>query len=319
MTKALCILMFLSVSIVLHAQLNLNAKSDIPVLVGEKIISTALYERDFAISPDGAELFYTLQSPLAVFQTIVRMTRDQNGKWSKPQVAPFAGRYGDLEPTFSPDGKKLFFVSNRPVEGDKIKDYDIWYVDKTAKGWGEPIHIDAPVNTSADEYYPAITKSGNIYYTASYPNGIGLEDIFVSKLENGKYQPPVPLDSNVNSKTYEFNAFVSQDEDFIIFTSYGRKDDKGRGDLYISLKDASGNWQPAKNLSMLNSDRLDFCPFITPDKKTMYFTSERHHLKSNFQKPVSYDELSKAYTNILNGGGNIYSVSFQKVLESLTR
>ncbi|MBK8496879.1 MAG: PD40 domain-containing protein [Chitinophagaceae bacterium] len=160
----------------------------------------------------------------------------------------------------------MFFSSNRPLSGSEIKDFDIWVVEKENGKWGEPRNLGAPVNTKEDEFYPSITKTGNLYFTAAYKNGIGKEDVFMAKLENGKYGEPVPLDTAVNSKTYEFNAFVSPDEDFIIFTSYGRKDDNGRGDLYMSIKDASGNWQPAKHLSMLNSAKLDYCPFVSFDK-----------------------------------------------------
>lgn len=286
-----------------------------PELFGKGLISSGLSERDFAISPDGTEIFYTLQSPQGVFQTILQMKKQVNGSWSKPVVAPFAGKYSDLEPAFTADGKKLFFASNRPVSGTEIKDFDIWVVEKENGNWGEPKNIGAPVNTAADEFYPSITKTGNLYFTAAYKNGIGKEDIFMAKWENGKYGEPAFLDTAINSKMYEFNAFVSPDEDFIIFTSYGRKDDKGRGDLYMSRKDAAGKWQPAWNLTLLNSEKLDYCPFISPDKKVLFFTSERNSLKRSFPGiPVKMDDLVKSFTSPLNGGGDIYWVSFDALM-----
>jgi len=276
------------------------------------VISTGLSERDFALSPGGNEIFYTLQSPQGVFQTILHISKQANGSWSKPVVAPFAGKYSDLEPAFSPDGKKVFFSSNRPVTGTEIKDFDIWVVEKQNDAWGEPKNIGAPVNTTADEFYPSITKSGNLYFTAAYKNAVGKEDIYLAKWENGKYNEPAPMDTAINSRTYEFNAFVSPNEDFIIFTSYGRKDDKGRGDLYMSTKDASGKWQAAKNLSSLNSDKLDYCPFVSFDKKILFFTSERTNLKKSFTDiPVKLDEITKSFTSPQNGGGDIYWINFE--------
>ena len=289
-----------------------------PSLCTEGNINTALNERDFALSPDGTEIFYTLQSPQGAFQTILYLTKDQQGKWGKPEVASFAGKYSDLEPAFSPDGKKLFFSSNRPVSGTAVKDFDIWCVEKSGNKWAEPTNLGQPVNSPDDEYYPSITLSGNLYFTAAYKNSVGKEDIYVSVFDNGKYQIPVPLDTAVNSTMFEFNAFVSRDEQFIIFTSYGRKDDKGRGDLYMSTKDASGNWRPAKNLVFINSDRMDYCPFVSFDNKNLFFTSERHALKKTFpDQPATYAELVHDYSNVLNGGGNIYRVSFDEVLNSL--
>lgn len=285
-----------------------------PQLFGEQLISTGLYERDFALSPDGHELFYTLQSPQGIFQTILYMKKQKDGKWSKPEVAPFAGRFSDLEPAFSPDGQKLFFSSNRPLSGNSVKDFDIWVVEKKNNQWAEPQNIGLPVNTPLDEYYPSVGRSGNIYFTAAYKNAVGKEDIYLSKWENGKYSEPLPVDTAINSKTYEFNAYVSPEEDLIVFTSYGRSDDKGRGDLYISKKD-KGNWLPAQNLHALNSEKLDYCPFISPDKKAFYFTSERINLSRSYpEKPATLDQLIASFNGPQNGGGDIYWVSMESLL-----
>lgn len=285
-------------------------------IVAPGIISTGLNERDLALSPDGTELFYTMQSPRGFFQTILYAKKNKHGKWSKPEVAPFAGTYGDLEPAFSADGKKIFFSSNRPHTGTTIKDYDIWVVEKKGDSWGEPENLGSPINTSANEFYPSVTKTGNLYFTASYKSSVGGEDIVVARWKDGKYMQPVSLDSAVNSKADEFNAFVSPDEEFIIFSSYGRKDDKGRGDLYMSSKDASGKWQPAKNLTILNSESIDYCPFVSFDKRTMFFTSERNDLKRSYpDRPIKANDLIKLFNSAKNGGGDIYCISFEKIKE----
>lgn len=283
-------------------------------------ISTGFSERDFAISPDGTEIFYTLQSPQGIFQTIVYSKKTANGTWSKPEIAPFAGKFSDLEPAFSADGKKLYFASNRPTQGTAPKDFDIWVVNRENGQWGEAQNLGSPINTPEDEFYPAIARNGNLYFTAAYKTAVGKEDIFVSKLEQGKYTQPMPLDTAVNSKTYEFNAFVSPDEDYIIFTSYGRKDDKGRGDLYMSIKDATGKWLPAQNLSALNSNRLDYCPYVSPDKKMLFFTSERINIPNTYSSTAAkIDDLYKTFTSPQNGTGDIYWVSFDKVMEGFKK
>lgn len=312
--KRLVLIYSLLFPVYLPAQTNtpINTQQEAVSLVEEWPVNTNLNERDFALSPDGTEIFYTLQSPYDRFQTILYIRKGNNGKWSKPEIAPFANKYNCLEPVFSPDGKKLFFSSNRPLTGDKAKDFDIWWVERKNGKWSEPQNVGAPVNTSADEFYPSITQSGNLYYTAAYQNAVGKEDIYLAAFENGIYKTPIPLDTAINSKMYEFNAFVSPDEQFIIFTSYGRKDDKGGGDLYMSRRDATGKWEPAKNLAFLNSDKLDFCPFVSFDKKKLFFTSDRNALKET--NPLTYDKLIKQYAGLLNGGGNIWWVSFDEVL-----
>lgn len=285
-----------------------------PTLFREGIVNTGLSERDMAISPDGKEMFYTLQSGLGIFSTILVSTKKSDGTWSAPMVAPFSGRFSDLEPAFSHDGKQLFFCSNRPLSGDQKKDYDIWVMDRNGSTWGTPRNLGPTVNTEADEFYPSLGRSGNLYYTAEYSGkGMGKEDIYVSNWVNGGYEQAVPLDSAVNSAVYEFNAFVSPDESFIIFTSYGRKGDAGGGDLYISEKDGSGKWLPARNLAALNSPSLDYCPFVSHDSKILYFTSNRHSMKTSYEKPVTLDQLRESYQGALNGRDNIYWVSFEAV------
>jgi len=288
----------------------------VPMLYGEVTINTEFRERDFALSPDGTEIFYTLQSPKGNFQTIIYLKKDAKGKWSQPEVASFSGIYTDLEPAFTLDGKKLFFASNRPITGNNIKDFDIWYVEKKDTKWGQPKNMGEPVNSSSNEFYPSIAKNGNLYFTATGKNSTGGEDIYVSVFTDGKYGVAVPVDTAINSGADEFNAFISPDEQFIIFSSYGRKDDKGGGDLYMSKKNVEGNWMPAKNLVFLNSDKLDYCPFISFDEQGLFFTSERQVLQNSFPgKPASYSRLIKEYSSVLNGGGNIYWVSFEEVLK----
>jgi len=286
----------------------------LPALFNEVNINTEFRERDFALSPDGTEIFYTLQSPKANFQTIIYLKKDAKGKWGAPEVAPFSGMFTDLEPAFTIDGKRLFFVSNRPVTGSALKDFDIWYVDKQDDKWGQPRNVGQPVNSSSNEFYPSISANGNLYFTCNCRNSTGGENIYVSRLKNGNYSDPVALDSGVNSEADEFNAFVSPDEQFIIFSSYGRKDDKGGGDLYMSRKNGSGQWTPSKNLVMVNSERLDYCPFVSFDGKCFFFTSERSQIASH-EKPATYSQLIKEYSSLLNGGGNIYWVSFEEVLK----
>ena len=288
-----------------------------PTLFAQTDVNTSMNERDMAISPDGSEMFYTVYLQSSSFHTMIYRKRDKSGNWSFPKVASFSGKYSDMEPAFSADGLKLFFSSNRPHSSSK-SNFDIWYVEKKNGEWGNSQNVGAPVNTAEDEYFPSVAANGNLYFTAAYKRGLGKEDIYIAQQYNGEYLEPHPLDSAVNSPLYEFNAFVTPDEKYILFTSYGRKDDKGRGDLYMCSKDEKGNWLPARNLSLINSERLDYSPFISFDRKTLFFTSERHSIPESFPaKPVTYDQLKKLFQQIQNGTGNIYMVSWDALLHAL--
>ena len=93
--------------------------ADTPKLFAKGILSDGLSNRDFAISPKGDEIFYTLQQARFASSTILHLTQ-KNGQWGKPEVAPFSGRYRDLEAAFSPDGQTVYFSSDRPISGDTV-------------------------------------------------------------------------------------------------------------------------------------------------------------------------------------------------------
>src|SRR5206468_10208906 len=134
-----------------------------------------------------------------------------NGQWSKPETAWFSGRFNDLEPAFSPDGNKIFFTSNRPRKksDSSKKDYDIWYLQKKGTVWEEPVPLDSLINTDKDEFYPSLSKNGNLYFTRD--NGEAKDDIFFSRFRDGKYELPMVLPDAVNPKSYDFNAFIASD------------------------------------------------------------------------------------------------------------
>jgi len=291
---------------------GLPSPGSVPQLFSPDILSTRRNERDIAISPKGNEIYYTLVLPAKNLSVILYMRFD-GFFWSEPQIASFSGRHNDLVPSFSPDGKKLFFISDKPLTGETEKeDFDIWYIDLSGTRGMNPINIGSPVNTEKNEYFPSVTSDGTIYFTASY-DSLSKEDIYFARLENNEYTEPVRLGESINTTNYEFNSFISPDESFLLFSSYGREDDLGGGDIYISHKLEDGSWSQAQNMGYsINSDKLDYCPFVTYDGKYMFFTSERmdRELQSNYHRDLN--KLVQLSDGIENGLGNIYWVEFGK-------
>ncbi len=291
---------------------SLDETPDKLEIFGEEIVSTSLYERDFAISPDRTEIVFTLGNYKQSRRCLVSIKKGDQG-WGPKEIMPFSGRYNDIEPFFSGDGNQLFFASNRPMDTDSTRtDYNIWSVGRSVEGWGSPVPLDTIINTSGDEFFPALGKSGNLYFTATRPDGIGREDIFLSTYSNQNYQKPVPLDTTINTAVFEFNAYIDPDEELLIFSAFGRKDGNGGGDLYFSKKDADGRWTPAKNMGeVVNSDKLDYCPFLDQVNGNFYFTSDRAGI---FEEQLNtVEELQVLADEILNGMGNIYRINSKEL------
>jgi Tol biopolymer transport system component len=285
--------------------------ADTPKLFAKGILSDGLSNRDFAISPAGDEIFFTIQQPRFALSSILHLVK-QDGHWGKPEVAPFSGRWRDLEAAFSPDGQYIYFSSDRPITGNAKKDFDIWRVKRLQGGqWGEPENLGPNVNSAKDEFYPSVAKSGNLYFTTEPENGRGSEDIVVCKPSANGYGRPKLLPEDIDTKYDEFNAFVDPDEQFILFTSYGRADDMGHGDIYISHIDKNGAWLPVKHLpALINSSSLDYCPYVTRDKQYLIFTSNRLNPAFADGKTKNVEQLKALLSSPGNGLDDIYWVKF---------
>jgi len=264
--------------------------------------------RDFCISKNNKEAFFTVQSPNQDLSQIV-FIKNINGKWSEPELLPFCDEFMYLEPFLTYDGKKLFFASNRPIE-DSIKakkDFDVWYVQRSSPNdpWSKPINAGSNVNSESDEFYPTLSENNNLYFTMESQSGYGKDDIYFCQWNGAEYAKPKLLNKNVNSEGYEFNAFIAKDESFLIYTKYNTDDGYGSGDLFISRKGENGEWQKGENLgNIINSMYMEYCPFYDDVNEILYFTSRRNNLVSKkfeslsqFQLYISSGEngLSKIY------------------------
>ncbi|TDU34298.1 WD40 repeat protein [Gelidibacter sediminis] len=277
----------------------------------DSILNQFINVRDFCISKDGQEAFFTIQSPNQEISQLAYITKENN-TWTAPQLLPFCDAFMYLEPYLSYDNNRLYFASDRPLNATSTekKDFDIWYVDRANAHapWSAPKNLGLSVNSELDEFYPSVSKNNNLYFTMVSPTGFGKDDIYVSTWENGSYSKPIILDANINSEGYEFNAFISANEDFIIFSKYNEADGLGSGDLYISKKDANGNWQKPKNLGdAVNSKFMDYCPYYDEENQMLYFTSKRNSIQQ--RKFESISDFTNHIMKSDNGLSKIYKTS----------
>jgi len=272
-------------------------------------LNSGLNNRDLTLSPDGDMLLTTVMSPTGQFSVIV-LSRRIEGRWQELEIAPFSGKHADIEPMFSPDGHRVFFASRRPRRERGGDDWDIWFVTRTGDTWSKPENPGPPVNSPGNEFYPSIAAGGNLYFTAERDDGAGAEDIFRAIAEDGRYTRVENAGPGVNSSAFEFNAYVSADERFIIFGSQGRPGETGGGDLYVSFADEQGRFSEARLLSGgVNSSQLDYCPFVHGGR--LYFTSRRMGKLT----ADNYATLKRALESPGNGLGDIYSIALDDIPE----
>jgi len=282
------------------------------ITVFDKKLNSFLNVRDFSISEDGDEAFFTIQSPNQDISQIAYIRKDKKN-WSESQLLPFNDAYSYMEPFLADSGTRLYFASDRPSDKTKTekKDFDIWYVERKNKNseWSEPINMGNPVNSDLNEFFPTLSDNKNLYFTLESPTGMGKDDIYFCKWENNQYSDPKILDENINSTGYEFNAFISKKENFILFTKYNEKGGQGSGDLYISQKDSQGKWQKAENLGTpINTKFMEYCPFYDEKKQVLYFASRRSNISPKKFKNIS--DFQQYVNKGENGLSKIYKVPF---------
>lgn len=271
--------------------------------------------RDIAISSAGDEIYFSVQSYADEVSFIAGAKRNNN-KWSEPEIVNFSGKYFDIEPFLSADGLKLYYASNRPLDNtnDKTKDFDIWYVERENKNaeWSRPINLGEPVNSPHNEFFPCLSSKSNLYFTSDNPMGRGKDDIFFSLWNKNRYESPGPLGDSINTDGYEFNAFVAPDESYIIYTAYQREGGFGSGDLYMSIKDSDGIWAKAKNLGAeINSNKMDYCPYVDTKTNTLYFTSKRSEINNSNIGYSSVKDFLNDMKKYKNGLSRIYKTNLK--------
>ena len=250
----------------------LDAPETSAVLFAPEIISTALPEFASVFTPDGHTIYFN-RTPPDRSSLIIYTSTYQDGSWSMPVPVSFSdGTYRDIDPFVTADGARLYFSSNRPTEGtDPREDFDIWYVEKTASGWGKPRNLGAPVNTDQDEIYATLTENGDLYYSTFAEDRT--VTIFKAAFAQGTFQQPEPLSFDPSLRLT--NPCISPDGKTLLFS--GRPvDSEAPPDLYASYADEAGVWSVVERLNeRVNTPYTEFAPHITPDGTMLFFTSER--------------------------------------------
>jgi Tol biopolymer transport system component len=278
-----------------------------PRLVAPGVVDTGDDEAHATLSPDGRTLFFLKDTPSFDLWTIV-YTERRGGAWTRPRTASFSGRWGDGDLTFTPDGRRAYFVSNRPVDGKPREDTEIWTVERDAGGrWGEPRHV-AELSSPTDEWFPTLASDGSIYFGSGRPGGQGGSDIWRAPRAGDHFGPAENLGAEVNSKGEEIEAFIAPDQSFLVLAAARRPDTLGAYDLYVARR-VDGKWQAPRHLAApINSPGWEFGPRLSPDGKLFFFTSSRGFGSQPLERALSFDELEQRLHAPGNGLRDIYVV-----------
>lgn len=272
-----------------------------PMVFAEGVVSTPYTEWATSFTPDGNTVYF---SQGAIYWTIC-FSKRVDGKWTKPEVANISGKWVDTDPFISPDGKRMIFMSNRPLPGaaqDKHQpNYHLWYADLIADNkWGEPVHLPAPINMEGvNNYAPSISSSGTLFFCSRDREGHAGMSSYSAKWLGDHFDQPKLLALNGKEETQD--PFVAPDESYIVFVS--------GNDLYISYRNADGYTTGQKLGKPVNNGDSNSSPCISRDGKMLYYSSSRMQgmftKRDPKNKALDYDGLVKEMNTVFNGQDNI--------------
>ena len=204
-----------------------------------KKINTRYHEASVAFSQDGNTMYFTRNNTKGkkiIFGTKkvnylkIYRSKLQDGEWTQPEELPFnSNEFSTGHPALSPDGKKLYFVSDRPGTIGKT---DIFYVMVNDDGsFSEPINLGPEVNTVGREMFPFVNED-KIYFSSDGHVGLGGLDIFEFTLSDDQGLGALKnLGQPINSRLDDFSYIVKEDTQEGYFAS-NRKGGKGDDDIY---------------------------------------------------------------------------------------
>jgi Tol biopolymer transport system component len=173
-------------------------------------ISSPLFESHPAFDPKTGDLYFVRSSPSFQGWRILVSHCTTKG-WSDPTPPAFAGDGVEADPYFTPDGRRLYFISTRSLNGIKRRDLDVWRVDRGPDGiWASPVHLPEPVNSAGAEWFPRPAPDGWLYFGSDRPGGLGGTDIWRARSKADRWTVE-NLGPAVNTAGDEYEPLPSAD------------------------------------------------------------------------------------------------------------
>jgi WD40-like Beta Propeller Repeat len=269
------------------------AQAGLAGLIGAGWVSTP--QNEYNLSMDTAQSTIVFARSEADFKNAhIWIARRDGQRWSEPAQVSFSDpRYSDSDPWLAPDGKMLYFISNRPIHGEEPrKNLDIWRVPRHGGGFGIPEHLGA-LNSDAQELGPEL-HDGWLYFNSSRNGGPARLSIYRARLNGASFDAPEPLPPPFNDGNAQGDFTLSPDGTVAMFWS--ERDGADDADLFAVRRKGSG-WSKAVRLpAPLNAAGFDFTPSFSPDGRELRFASMR--------KPA----WLQVSGHVLNGLSNLYVV-----------
>ncbi len=184
-------------------------------------------------SEDGSEVYFTKNGNTANRRNAYAMqlytAKRKGSKWKGAKLVSFCRpNYNYMHPCLSPDGKTIFFTSDKASgEGGA----DIYYSIRKKGKWSKPRNMGPNINTAQHEGFPFMHSDGKLYFCSKGHVGFGGYDIFMTERnEKGEWSDPINVGKPFNSSHDDVSLYLNKDSTSGFFTS---SREGGDDDIYL--------------------------------------------------------------------------------------
>lgn len=241
-------------------------------LAAAQLVATASSPlNDYNYSLDRGERRLVFARSEADFRNARIFSAERIGaRWQAPAPIAFSDpRYSDTDPWLSPDGRTLYFVSDRPLPSRPDKrDLNIWRSTWQAQGWSAPVPLGPEVNSPGPELGPEL-HGGVLYFSSVRRGGAGGLDLYAARQSGDGFAPAAPIEGPFNSAESDSDFTLSADGRTAAFW----RGQGGGGAVHVS-RNQNGAWTEPKPLGAdVNFGPFTFTPSFSRDGKRLRFAS----------------------------------------------
>jgi hypothetical protein len=237
-----------------------NTAEDVPGNV-----NTPAHDACTSISPDGKQIFI-YKNDITDNESRggdVFVSKVVNNKWKTPEALgkPINTSYWEGGACISPDGKTLYFISERKGGYGRA---DIWMVKRISKTeWGKAVNLGPEINSEFDEVGAFLAPDGKtLFFSSNGKASMGSYDVFKTTLDGDKWTKPVNVGYPINTVHKDGPLVISADAQTAYFASE-RLGGLGESDIYsadlsnYSLLEKDGKKKVNSGLSILKGTVRD--------------------------------------------------------------
>lgn len=297
-------------------------------------ISTAAQETSAALHPSGRRAWFMRGDFSSTRATVLEARFDpQEPQRCDLRIVGFSGRWRDSEPHLSADGRRLYFVSNRPISsggppvvaewnGRRFPGAQLWFVPLDADGdaAGPAERVAGAANTVPMVYNPSTSADGDLYFSSHRPDSGPGYQIYraVWKPQDGVHGEIERLDLGSVERN-RMDPAISPDGQLLVYAG-DEGDSFGAADLYVVWHTADGAWSPPLHLpAPVNSPWLENAPGWGEEAGVLYFSSARPATADPAALPAalhSLEALQQSLHDPLNGSRNLWRVDLRAWLKA---